>query len=475
MAVTQSKNKQKEWLHAFFVFISKNISFMETNEKTKRIHTAIQGLHKQLNSGIFSLSFKMLLLMSTIVLCACSSDDDNGTATAQLNIDSPSVEVGSEGGSANRYITSNVQWYVSKSADWVHVSPMQGSGSKSITITVDPNPYSYPRNTNVYFLPSDDSDGECYLTVVQSSGSGSSGTSSLGTPQNVKATVNGKSVSITWSAVSGATKYYVYRNTGSGNYSLMSTVYTNSATDSNPAEKNYYKIQAANSTSSSEMSTSVYAYVSGGSSGGNEGGQQKPAAPTGVRVSNEGNAMLPSVVIRWNEVSGATKYNVYKASSATGTYSMIGSAQYNVFTDQTPPTNGKSAYYKVKSVNSAGFTSDYSDYAQYTSEKNDEAFAPGYKYGSCTASGSTITLRWTNLTGSGYGKATKVVLRVWNPYAGEWQDSELSATATSASFTYTNKIDNDGYVKCGIVVSNAKGSFTAGAKVYNTKTKKWLN
>ena len=86
-----------------------------------------------------------------------------------------------------------------------------------------------------------------------------------------------------------------------------------------------------------------------------------------------------------------------------------------------------------------------------------------------------MTLRWNNSTGSGYGKATKVILRVWNPYAEEWQDTEQSATATSASFNFSNKIDNSGYVKAGIVVSNDKGSFTAGAKVYDTKGKKWLN
>ena len=86
-----------------------------------------------------------------------------------------------------------------------------------------------------------------------------------------------------------------------------------------------------------------------------------------------------------------------------------------------------------------------------------------------------MTLRWTNSSGYGYGKATDVILRVWNPYSEEWQDTKVSATATSASFNYSTKIDNYGYVKAGIVVSNSKGSYTAGAKVYDTKSKKWIN
>ncbi|MDE5745160.1 MAG: BACON domain-containing protein [Paramuribaculum sp.] len=218
----------------------------------------------------------------------------------------------------------------------------------------------------------------------------------------------------------------------------------------------------------------------GGNSGSNNPGsgntQQKPAAPTGVTVSNEGNSSVPDVRVRWNSVSNATTYYVYKSTSASGSYSKIGESSYAQYglSDPNPPTNGKSAYYKVKAVNSAG-ESAFSDYAKYTAISNDEAFSPAYTYGNCTVSGSNITLRWTYSTGSGYGKATEAILRVWNPYAKEWQDTKLSATATSATFNFSTKIDDSGYVKAGIVVSNAKGSFTAGAKVYDSKNKKWIN
>lgn len=212
----------------------------------------------------------------------------------------------------------------------------------------------------------------------------------------------------------------------------------------------------------------------GGGNGGNT--QQKPSAPTGVSVSNEGNASVPDVRVRWNAVSNATTYYVYKSSTANGSYSKIGESAYANYgyCDKNAPTNGASAYYKVKAVNSAG-ESAFSQYAQYTSVKNDEAFSPAYVYGNCTVSGNTMTLNWTNSTGKGYGKATTVELRVWNPYIGEYQNTKLSATATSASFNFSTKIDDNGFVKAGIVVSNAIGSFTAGAKVYDTKNKKWLN
>lgn len=225
----------------------------------------------------------------------------------------------------------------------------------------------------------------------------------------------------------------------------------------------------------------------GGDDGGNTGGDtgddtgggsdtQKPSAPTGVSVSNEGNNYIPDVQVRWNAVSNATYYYIYRSSSANGSYSKIGEMPHpnTSYSDSGAPTNGKSAYYKVKAVNSAG-ESNFSAYAKYTASTNDDAYAPAYTYGRCTVSGSNMTLRWTNSTGAGYGKATSIVLRVWNPYAEEWQDTNLSATATSTTFYFPTKIDGSGYVKAGIVVSNAKGSYTAGAKVYDTKSKKWLN
>lgn len=340
-------------------------------------------------------------------------------------------------------------------------------------------------------------------------------------PTNVRARVVNSGIEITWTPVDNdyVDGYKIYR--GDDNQSPMQLSYIgNSGTitgsyaiDTRPAEGyNYYTVVSihrvdGSSYRSSEQSQEAYVYYSSGDSSGNGnnnsgngnnnsgndnnntgdngnaggngntgGSQQKPSAPTGVTVENEGNDMIPDVRIRWNAVSNATNYYVYKSSSANGSYSKIGETSYAQYgyVDSNPPTNGASAYYKVKAVNSAG-ESQYSDYAKYTSTKNDEAFSPAYRYGNCTVSGYNMTLRWTNSTGYGYGKATSVVLRVWNPFAEEVQDTELSASATSATFNFSTKIDDYGYVKAAIVVSNAKGSFSAGTKVYDTKNKKWLN
>lgn len=313
------------------------------------------------------------------------------------------------------------------------------------------------------------------------------GSSALATPTGVTAKADGSTVYLSWNAVYNATGYNIYHcNTATGYYSFKGYAESNSKIFTQETSgTHYYKIMAINEAKNTYSDYSAYVYVNiddsnsggGDNTGGNsEGGnsQQKPSAPTGVSVSNEGNAYIPDVRVRWNPVSNATSYYIYKSSSANGSYSKIGENTYTSFYDSNPPTNGASAYYKVKAVNSAG-ESAFSDYAKYTSEKNDEAYAPAYTYGNCTVSGNTMTLRWTYKSGTGYGKATEAVLRVWNPYAEEWQDTQLSASATSTSFNISTKIDNSGYVKAGIVVSNAKGSFTAGSKIYDTKSKKWIN
>lgn len=188
-------------------------------------------------------------------------------------------------------------------------------------------------------------------------------------PTNVQAYVNNGEVTITWQSVSGASAYSVWRSSSAnGSYSkLVFGVSGTSHTDSYPnVGYNYYKVKALGGgdiESNFSSYTSVYVEKKEETPI-----VQKPDAPTGVTVSNVGNNYYPDVVIRWNEVSGADKYYVYRSSSANGSYSKIATVQWNVYTDDAAPTN-KASYYKVKAVNSAG-ESPYSSYAKYTPAAN---------------------------------------------------------------------------------------------------------
>ena len=78
---------------------------------------------------------------------------------------------------------------------------------------------------------------------------------------------------------------------------------------------------------------------------------QAPGTPTGV-AATAGNAQ---VALTWNSASGATSYNLYRATSAGGEGATpyktgITSASYT----DTGLTNGTTYYYKVSAVNSVG-------------------------------------------------------------------------------------------------------------------------
>lgn len=410
-----------------------------------------------------------------------------------------SIEFSQKGGTDGFYIYSNSSWSISTTTkinnktstlNILDVSPKSGNGDQYVNLYLEQNKFIYEIKITLKIMAGGETE---FVTIrqkgnpdgIDENGNLNNGEnddnqhSDISAPTDVSASASGNSVNISWNSVSGADEYNVYRSrSASGNYSLISTVIKTSATDRNPLNGyNYYKVTAVKGNDESPYSAYAQAYVSNGSGNEDEDddvNDKVPSAPTGVTVSNEGNDLLPNVIIRWNSVSNADYYYIYKSSSANGYYSKIGEMQYTSYADQDAPTNGASAYYKVKAVNSAG-ESSFSNYAKYTSKTNDEAFAPAFTYENCSVSGNTMTLRWRILTGNGYGKPTKIVLRVWNPYAEEWQDTNVNTTATSTSFNFSTKIDDMGFVKAGIVVSNSAGSYSTLPKIYDTKNKKWIN
>ena len=82
--------------------------------------------------------------------------------------------------------------------------------------------------------------------------------------------------------------------------------------------------------------------------GGSSGNGTPPNPPTGLTAVQEGT----SIKLSWNSVSGATSYNIYRSSSASGTYTSYGNLSATSGYDNNP-FNGAN-YYKVSAVNTAG-------------------------------------------------------------------------------------------------------------------------
>ena len=76
-----------------------------------------------------------------------------------------------------------------------------------------------------------------------------------------------------------------------------------------------------------------------------------PAAPTGVTAT----ATSTGINLAWNAVTGATGYNVYRASSSNGTYTRLNASTpvtTITYTDHTATAGNW--YYRVRAVNAVG-------------------------------------------------------------------------------------------------------------------------
>ena len=267
-----------------------------------------------------------------------------------------------------------------------------------------------------------------------------------------------------WSASSSATWCTVSPSSGSGSITLH--------------------VDATANTSSSARSTTVRVTSNGesqvinvtqsGTGGGGGGETTVPSAPTGVTAANEGSVLYPDVVVRWNEVSNATSYIIYRSGSASGTYSQVGTSTGLSFYDNGATAPG-TYYYKVKAKNSAG-TSGYSNYASVTIQDPSDAVRPcPVQYGNCTVSSGTMTLRWTVPTSYGCGTPTTAYLRVRNPISGNYADVQiLSGTATSASFAYGMWLDDENRVYVGIITENSAGTSGGVPKIWDETSHSWL-
>ncbi|HTS12715.1 MAG TPA: glycoside hydrolase family 44 protein [Candidatus Limnocylindrales bacterium] len=175
-------------------------------------------------------------------------------------------------------------------------------------------------------------------------GGGGGGTSIPAAPSGLTATAGNAQVSLSWSASSGATGYYVKRGTASGGpYTQVAATGNTSATDTGLTNGTtyYYVVTAYNGAGESGNSNQASATPSAPA--------QAPTAPTGL-AATAGNAQ---VSLTWNASTGATSYHVKRATTSGGPYTQVAAPTGTSDTD-SGLTNGTTYYYVVSAVNSAG-------------------------------------------------------------------------------------------------------------------------
>ena len=219
---------------------------------------------------------------------------------------------------------------------------------------------------------------------------------------------------LTWAAVDGAAKYEIYRSTQqSTGFTLLGTTTSTNYVNTGAAVGTtyYYKVRALNVDGAAGAYSST---VSGAAKA------VAPAAPTvTMTYSDSGKPKLT-----WSAVSGAASYRVYRSESRGTGYSLLGTTTSTSYVN-TGAAVGKTYYYRVKAVNSAG-TSAYSNIVSGTARTPAPA-APVLKGGTSSASGKP-QLTWAAVDG-----AAK-----YDVYRSNSADGTFSKVGSTDKTTYVN-------------------------------------
>ena len=168
---------------------------------------------------------------------------------------------------------------------------------------------------------------------------------------------NGKP-KLSWKAVSGATKYWIYRSTDGKNFkyydSTTKTSYTNNATTI--GKLYYYKVKAVKVVDGTNKASGY---------SNTKSIRCKPAAPSLSIARTNGKPQ-----IYWNCIDSATKYWIYRSTDGVN-FSYYDSTTKTSYTNKST-TKGKTYYYKVKAVkvvNGSNIASAYSGVKSLTPSK----------------------------------------------------------------------------------------------------------
>ena len=223
-----------------------------------------------------------------------------------------------------------------------------------------------------------------------------------------------------WKAVSGAAKYEVYRaRSKDGDYIKYSTVTGTSYTNISYIENGntyYYKVRALKSDGTAGAWSSIVSVTYRAASTGT----LSAPAVTG------GNDSQGRPTLTWKAVTGAAKYEVYRARSRSGTYTKYSTQTSTSYTNSSYLTSGTTYYYKVRALGSDGSYGPYSSVASVTYRATSSAVPAEVTMGKATAQGSYITVTWDKAANAA---SYRVYRRVNN--SSDWNVVASSVSGTS--------------------------------------------
>ncbi len=94
----------------------------------------------------------------------------NGEGNAQLDVEITSLTLPAEAGITSFDITSNTEWSISCSADWMQIIPTSGSGSTRVLCSYSANTTAKGRNTKIEIMPVDLQSASSHTVLVLQNG-----------------------------------------------------------------------------------------------------------------------------------------------------------------------------------------------------------------------------------------------------------------------------------------------------------------
>ncbi|MFQ9030341.1 MAG: transglutaminase domain-containing protein [Oscillospiraceae bacterium] len=302
----------------------------------------------------------------------------------------------------------------SKAGDYIKYSTVTGTSYTNTSYIENGNTYYY----KVRALDANGRAGAWSSIVSVTYRAASTGT--LSAPSVTGGKDSQGRPTLKWNAVTGAAKYEVYRaRSKDGDYIKYSTVTGTSYTNTSYIESGntyYYKVRALKSDGTAGAWSSIVSVTY----------KQTLSAP----AVTGGNDAQGRPTLTWNAVSGAAKYEVYRARSKDGTYTKYSTTTGTAYTNSSYLTSGATYYYKVRALDANGNAGPYSAVVSVTCRL--KLTAPTVTGGK--DSQGRPTLKWNAVTG-----AAK-----YEVYRARSKDGDYIkySTVTGTSYTNTSYIEN---------------------------------
>jgi fibronectin type 3 domain-containing protein len=210
-------------------------------------------------------------------------------------------------------------------------------------------------------------------------------------PADLTATPGNAVVTLAWTASTGATAYNVKRaSTDGGPYTLLAQLAaatSNGYTDSSVTNGTVYYYVASSLNAAGESANSAQASATPKAPG------VPPAAPTNLTAT----AGDTQVSLTWSASSGATGYNVKRATIDGGPYTQLAAPTSNGYTDSSV-TNGTAYYYVVSALNATG---ESANSAQASATPQAPGVPPAAPTNLTATAGDTqVSLTWSASSGA---------------------------------------------------------------------------